>query len=353
MDTRIARAYPEIGDATIVDCHLNLFVDPEAVVAELPAEMAAKGFSPVHEQWPSPITAVRDEITDPSDPAGAVERHLNPWGVDRAILTGDPRVVAGGVQPDSRYAAALMEATNAWIANTWFPADDRFLGSILVNPRAPEAAVESIRRWGGHPRMVQVLMTAAGQVGFGDRRYWPIYEAATNFGLPVGLLAGAEGHGVANPNTGAGYPNSAIERQSVIPANAMGQLLNMLLEGPFVEFPDLSVAFLGTGYSWLAPFLWRIDKAWKGLTDDYPWLEQPPSAYAAEHVRIVTARFNEGGDSEQSERMVEMIDREVPLLFGSNYPFAHGLTDEESLQLLPPDTAEAALGSRAMSFYGL
>jgi len=55
--------------------------------------------------------------------------------------------------------------------------------------------------------MVQVLMASAARMPYGQKWYWPIYRAAVEHNLPVAIHVGAEGTGVANAPTGAGYPS--------------------------------------------------------------------------------------------------------------------------------------------------
>lgn len=341
------------SDTTIVDGHLNALIDNEAIEAKLPDRFRSKGVNPPSEHWPTPITAVRSDIEGPEDPEVAIDSHLDPLGIDRAIVTVDPAIVRAGVQPDSRYASALLNAATEWLAETWLAADDRFLGSIAISPMEPEAAAEAIHEWGDHPQMCQVLATSGTRGALGDERYWPIYEAAVEYDLPVSFLGGGAGHGISHPPTGAGYPSSAIEQLSVIPANGMGQLLNLILEGAFVEFPTLRVVFVGMGYSWLPSFIWRTDKAWKGLTDDYPWLREPPSSYVKRHIRLTTYPIAEAPDLDRSERFLEMIDGEQTVMFGSNYPLNHGFTPDERLPAMSSDLSAGIYGETAAKLYQL
>jgi len=280
--------------------------------------------------------------------------YLDAAGVERAVVTGGAATVRAAAQPDRRYAAALTSAYNDWLLEEWLPTDDRLRGSISVAPVAPEAAAEEIRRLADHPDVVQVAMGAGTQIPLGDRRYWPIYEAASEAGLPVAIRAGAEGYGVAHPNTGAGYPSTRLEARSVVPGNFMGQLLNLLLEGPFVEYPDLRVVLVDCGYGWLPHFLWRIDKVWKGVTEDFPWVERPPSEYVRERVRIVTGTVDEPRNPADRDLLLEMLYAEETLCFGSGYPhWASPAPDD-----LPPDPdldperARAIFSGTARDLYG-
>ena len=64
------------------------------------------------------------------------------------------------------------------------------------------------------------------------------------------------------------------------------QLLSLVAEGTFDRYPGLRVALLEAGFAWLPAFLWRVDKGWRGLRREMPWLTRAPSAYVREHVRV-------------------------------------------------------------------
>lgn len=346
-------------DLSIVDSDLHVYPrDADALIEYLPERFRGKGVTYPDGNWPSPIGRFREDVASEggpagSDPAVVAEEHLDALGIDRAILTGGEANLRVATQPDRRYAAALTSAYNDWLIEEWLERDDRLYGSISVASIEPEAAAEEIRRLGDRPDMVQVITGAATQTALGDERYWPIYEAAVENDLPVAIHAGSEGHGVAHANTGAGYPSTYLEAHSVTPANFMGQLLNLVLEGAFVEFPDLRVVMIGGGYSWVPSFLWRMDKMWKGLTDDVPWVQRPPSEYVREHVRLVTYPLDEAGTPEHTRKVLEMLRAEETLLFGSDYPHWESYAPGEALPDFDPSLGRAVFSETATELYNL
>jgi predicted TIM-barrel fold metal-dependent hydrolase len=90
------------------------------------------------------------------------EKHLDKYGIDFAILTGDEPVEASTLA-NPHYAMALVAAYNDYQIDYWLPKDDRFFGSIVIAPQDPHLAAKEIRRLGGHPRMVQVLASHGAQ----------------------------------------------------------------------------------------------------------------------------------------------------------------------------------------------
>lgn len=359
MPAASATDAPVFEDVPAVDADLHVYPESAADLREhLPARFQGKGVAAPEGNWTSPIgrfaegTAPGDGVPG-SDPEYTADRHLGRHGIDHAVITGGGANLRASALPDVRYAHALTAAYNEWLAETWLEADDRFYGSISVTPLAPERAVEEVHRWADHPRMTQVVMGSGTQIPLGQERYWPIYEAAEAEGLPVAIHAGTEGYGVAYPNTGAGYPSTYLERKAVQPCGAMGQLLSLVLEGAFIEFPGLDVAFVGCGYGWLPSFLWRADKNWKGPSHDVPWVERPPSEYVRENVTIVTQRVDAAGSPEQFRRTFEMAHGGELLAYGSSYPhWDHHVPDPGSLDLDPADVRTIFEG-RASELYDL
>jgi len=340
------------GVDRVIDADVHLRPPVDDLLARLPERHRRRGLDAPGGNWPG-----RGDSTPTVTPATLAGDHLDPLGVDDAVVVGCRAVLRAAVQPDRRYAAALTRAYNDWLFEEALADADvgsRLHGTVAVPANAPEAAAEEIRRVGDRPGAVGVVTGGATQVALGQERYWPIYRAAASLDLPVAIHAGAEGYGVANPDTGAGYPGTAIERRSVAPSNFMGQLLSLVLEGPFVEFPDLRVVVVGAGHSWVPQLLWRIDKMWRGLTDDYPWIERPPSEYVRERVRFATAPIAERPDPERAAGTLEMLDAGRTLLFGSDYPYSVGdRPPGEGLGAIDPAVASAVFGDTAASLYGL
>ena len=113
------------------------------------------------------------------------EQLLDVWGHTYAIL--NPLNQLGMAHQPADYCAALESAVNDAVAAEWVEPDARFYGSICVPFEYPDLAVAEIERLAPNPRFVQVLFNVVTMAPVGNRRYWPIYEAATAHDLPVAL----------------------------------------------------------------------------------------------------------------------------------------------------------------------
>ena len=117
---------------------------------------------------------------------------LDTCAAERVVLGYDDGLFST-LHPHHYIARAVAKSANDWTIEEWLARDDRLYGLILVATALPEAAAEEIRRVGTNERMVGVALGANGLCKpFGHPAYHPIYEAASELGLPLVLQAGPE-----------------------------------------------------------------------------------------------------------------------------------------------------------------
>src|SRR5262249_5085049 len=97
-------------------------------------------------------------------------------------------------------------------------------------------------------------------------------------------------------------------------------LVSLLCQGVFERFPELRFVFAEGGFVWAAEVLWRLDRNWKSLRDEVPWLKKVPSGYLGDHVRFTTQPFPEPARREHLVAILEAIEAERTLLYASDYP---------------------------------
>ncbi len=288
-----------------------------------------------------------------SDPALVRSQLLDAYGIDYAILTGGGILGVSNL-PDPDYAAALASAYNDWVINEWLPTDPRFYGAIVISTLDPALAAKEIDRVGQHPRMVEVLMGSGARFPYGQRFYHPIYEAAERNGLPVAIHPGTEGAGVANPPTSAGYPSSYLQWHTCLSQNFAAHVVSLVCDGVFVKFPKLKFVCIEGGVAWLAPLMWRLDKNYKALRSEVPWLTRLPSEYIHDHILLSTQPVEEPENPEDLLRIFEILDAGKTLMYASDYPhwdFDHPFTS------LPKGMSETMrrriMAETAIELYGL
>ncbi len=216
-----------------------------------------------------------------------------PEGVEIAIVNPISAVEAFHSED---LAAALARGLNEWLRERWLSADSGLRGSITIAPQSPGLAVTEIERLAGDPRFVQVLMPLRGEHPLGRRFYWPIYEACVRHGLALAIRPGGN---VGNSIMPVGWPSHLIEDLASQSQAFQSQVMSLVLEGVFNRLPDLKVVLLGSGVSWLPPLCWRLDKNWKGIRREVPWVERLPSEIIRESVRLTVRPLDAPPDAFQ------------------------------------------------------
>jgi predicted TIM-barrel fold metal-dependent hydrolase len=356
QDVRSATA--QAREDVVIDCALYTQIPAiSSLFPYLPAwwqdYSAETGFAgPEHMGYPgdSPL------ILRPEAMAATAEGHelatqctglLDAWGISHAILHC-PYNVASLHNED--LAAALAGAANAWLQAEWLARDARLRASLLVPAQNADLAAAEIERHGDDRRFVQVLLPLLAEAPLGKRRYWPIYEAAQRHGLAIGIYDG--GAGVAG--SPLGLPTFALEEYADRAVAFQSQVLSLVAEGVFVQFPALRVVLIGSGCTWLPSLLWRFDKNWRGLRREVPWLAEPPSHAIRRHIRLTLQPFDAPAGSASLLQFVDHCRSDELLLFSGEYPYWHGEPPERVLPAdLPAVLRTKILAENARAVYRL
>ena len=249
-----------------------------------------------------------------SDLAFLRSQLLDRWGVDRAVLNA---VVVSGRIRNLEFSAAYSHACNDWIVDGWLDPEPRLRASIEVAYEFAEAAAAEVRLRAADPRFVQVAFFARTAEPLGRRRYWPIYDAAQECGLPVGIHPGGGG---GAPLSAVGTPSFYFEEHAGVMATYQEQLTSLVFEGVFGRFPRLRVVLIEGGFGWLPPLLWRLDQAWERHRDELVHVDRPPSEIVRERVWLTTQPMEEPPRAHDFETLLAELDMDDRLLYSSDYP---------------------------------
>lgn len=316
----------------IVDCDIHpLLKKPADIKAYLPARWQTH-----HDTWGNhfrqpfaasdiypkvaPYISRRDAYPPAGGPPGSDlafmrEQHLDPHNVETGIL----QVLSptGANQRNQDYGAAICRAVNDWQVAEWTGVETRLKGSLVTTQEDADAAVREIRRMAGTGQFAQVSVAQRTLEPLGRRRYWPIYRAAAEAGLAIGIHTGGNnGH---PPVPGGGWPSIYAEQHHLISVGMQAVVTSFVMEGVFEEVRDLRIVVIEGGFSWLPALMWRLDSLWKRLGSEVPHVKRPPSEYIREHIWFSTQPMEEIEKPEQMRQVFDWIgwDR---LMFASDYP---------------------------------
>jgi len=299
--------------------------------------------------YPFPKAAPQAARRDAWPPGGGLpasdldfvrRQHLDFYGIGHAIM--NPLSPSGLGEQNADFSAAMATAANEAQAESWVAHESRLHASICVPYEDGEAARAEIKRCAGRREFVQVFMLSRTAEALGRRRYWPIYEAAVEAGLPVGIhVFGYSGWAMTN----GGWPSFYVEEVTEHATSAQTVVTSMVMEGLFEHYRDLKVVMIECGFGWLPALGWRLDKLWQKMRDEVPHLTRPPSEYIREHFYVSTQPMEEPEDSSHVLDAMGWIgfDR---ILFATDYP--HWDFDDP-IMAIPPSLTEE---QRRMVFAG-
>src|SRR6476619_4323119 len=269
-----------------------------------------------------PNAARRDAYPPEGGPQGSSlsfmqKQHLDPNNVALGVL--NPLATGQGIR-NQDLAAAICSAINDWQIEKWTSQDARLKASVVVPNEDGQAAAAEIRKRAGDRNFVQVLLLSRNVEPLGQRRYWPIYEAAEEAGLPVGVHAFGFG---GNPITASGWPSFYI------------------------------MVMVEAGFGWAPSLAWRLDKVFSRLHSEVPHLNRKPSEYIRDHIWWTTQPMEDPARREHLFQMIEWIGWDK-LLFATDYP--HWDYDDPT-RVLPAGVSDANKQSfyldNAKKLYGL
>ena len=347
-------------DGPIVDCDVHAAVpslaalEPymDAVWAQMARDRGWGGPTGVASTYPpnAPSTARAEWRPDDRPPASRVEllqgHVLDPLRVERAVLNCY-YAIDSLRHPD--WAAALASAVNDWIVAEWLDRDPRLVASLVLPARDTTAMIAEIERVGAHPGFVQALFPVRSDRLYGNRAFHPVYAALVEHDLVMGLHWGGTSEDAPSP---IGFASWYIEAYAAEWQTFAAQITNLIAEGVFKAHPELRVAVLEGGFSWVPLWGWRMNKEWKGLRREVPWIDRTPMELIRDHMRFSVAPMD-AGPPEALRRCVEWFGSEDMLMYATDYPHAHDDDIGLLLDVVPESTRANLMAETARRWYRL
>jgi predicted TIM-barrel fold metal-dependent hydrolase len=284
---------------------------------------------------------------------------LDEQGVDRTMMYP---TLASLVEerfrelPDATHA--VIHALNEWLHNTWsFNYQDRIYTTPIITLPIVERAVEELD-WALERGAKAVLVRPApvpglrGSRSFALPEFDPFWKRVSDTGTLVIMHASDSGYsrqageweGAGEFKPFQGSPFRAYFGQAHNPA--ADAVASLACHGTLSRFPDLRIASVENGSTWVAPLL-------ETLADTYKKMPQEFAEHPVEAIErcIYLNPFWEDDVSE--------LARSVPIdhiFFGSDFPHPEGLADPLSyvdhVKDLTQDQIAAIMGGTLSALLG-
>jgi uncharacterized protein len=116
----------------------------------------------------------------------------------------------------------------------------------------------------------------------------------------------------------------------------------------------LRVVIMEGGFAWVPSLMWRLDKHWKRLREEVPFLKRPPSAYIREHMWFTTQPMEEPNNPKHLLQVIEHFGSDDMLMFSTDYPHWDFDDPDRAFQVkLPSELKLKIFSENARALYPL
>jgi predicted TIM-barrel fold metal-dependent hydrolase len=226
---------------------------------------------------------------------------------------------------------AVIHAFNEWMYETWqFNYEDRIFATPVITLPIVEKAIEELE-WVVARGARAVLIRPAPVPGFRGTRsmalpeFDPFWEKVVEHDILVALHSSDSGYDrYTNDWTGSSGEFLPFQPN---PFRAFGMwrpiedtVASLVCHGALSRFPDLKIAVIENGASWVEPLLKTMADLWK----------KQPQGFVENPVDIVRRSIHVSPFWEEDLGAMAELLGEDRVLFGSDYPHPEGLADPRS-----------------------
>ncbi|HMG40200.1 MAG TPA: amidohydrolase family protein [Acidimicrobiales bacterium] len=282
------------------------------------------------------------------EPAPRIEL-MDEQGIDRALMFPTlASLIEERMRDDVELVHAVIHALNQWMYETWsFNHEDRIFTTPVITLPIVEKAIEELE-WVVERGARAVLIRPApvpgyrGSRSFGLPEFDPFWEKVVEADVLVGMHSSDSGYDrYTNEWLGSDSEMLPFQPQAFRMIAQWRPIEDavaaLVCHGALSRFPDLKVAVIENGSSWVEPLLKNLADVYRKMPQDFA--EDPVAVLKRIHV----SPFWE----EDLGALAEVIgvDR---VLFGSDYPHPEGLADPASyvdeLEGLPGESVQKIMG---------
>ena len=277
--------------------------------------------------------------------------HLDELGIQGSLMFPTlASLLEERMRDDPDLTHVVVHSLNEWIHDEWtFNYHDRIFATPIITLPIVEKAIEELE-WCLERGTRCILIRPAPAWGLRGPRspglpeFDPFWARVQEAGVLVGMHASDSGYAdLASIWEGKTEflpfkPNPL--RLLVMQNRAVSDMMTaMICHGAFTRFPDLRIATIENGGTWVKPLLEKLEGVYKKLPQDFP--EHPLDAFRR---NVYVNPFWEDG----LEGLIDVMSPDR-ILFGSDYPHPEGLGDPVSFyddlpSSLSPDDAAKIMG---------
>ena len=278
----------------------------------------------------------------------------------------DTVVVTPGLRPINYFnesiTTAIASAYNDFLVNELFPVSPRIKAYVMINQRDPQAAAREIRRVGKNRNFLGVFGEFGAHEPIGTSRHDPIFDALTEFELPLALHA--SGFWPTRSPFSLGTRTWAEGIGIAWPSFAMVCAGSMIMQGLFDKYPQQKVLLQEGGTWWTIEFMLRMDDFYldhpgdiqlveRKLESGEKFLRKLPSEYLFEHFRFATQPIYKPKSLQHFAWLLELSHAEEVLIYSSDWP--HVTFDPPNWvfesSAISPEMAERILSGNAKKLF--
>lgn len=292
------------------------------------------------------------------------QEFLDKTGISWTVLYPTAGLAVGRIVPPG-WAVAACKAYNNWLYDKFLNKSARFKGMALLPFQDVEAAISELHRAVKEIGMLGGMLPSNGEAiqgHLGNKIYWPLYGEAEKLGCALAVHVGCLHH-MGLDSFATYYPAHALGH----PFSLMIQCAGMLAHGVFDRFPDLRVAFLEGGATWVPFMMDRLDRSYhdghmqldlNGTLIGGPQAGEKASEYFRK--QLTEDRIFVGFDCDDDGLNTALAKGgRQSFLFGSDFPHEvfdaakcrHEIDELLDRADLTQEDKEAILGGNALKFY--
>lgn len=255
---------------------------------------------------------------------------------------------------DRALSVAMMRAYNNWVADMTAQAPDRLKWVTIIDPIDPGASALEVRRTRDMGSVGVMMLGMTGRHRVDDEALEPVWRAAADAGLPVAVHTGHSFRAL-----GEVCDTHHDKTSMAFWLTVQFAFQRVVSKGVADRYPDLRIAFLEAGCSWVPAVVERVSE-YSGLDGARAGADFNRGYLARHRPEEYIRRGQLYFGFEVDERLLPFAIEEFGdecWLYGSDIPHADRLVDSVGVFLgrgdVGGETKRKLLVDNAARFYGL